>query len=483
MAVALLALGAGWYQAWTVPAYLNADEQAHVGYVLTLLDGHLPVIDQPIPVDDGGRLLQQRVARTRERHGDVWVANNPPVGYLPFLVPAAIARSSGAPSGPLLGLRLTNVAFFAGAVALTARAGRRLAGGDEAAGLLAAALLAALPHTSTIMGAGYIDGVALFCAVGLVDALTTVSVSRPTRRSLAILSAWCAVSVGIRPMSAALAGVAAAFALGIVVIRTIRARWGSPPGADPPSIVWSAGVLAAPTLLLDGWFYARNRARYGDLTGTASLNRKFGLPAGRTIGQVLHDGVWAEPVRTLFNRRAPKVVPGPPLWLWTATRGIVVAALVATVGIVVADQVVARRHGAPARTPALAWLGAGAVAAVSIALAAAHWVSGGMIHPRYLFPALAIGVVAVMLPLARLRLWWAGFALVVGSAVLQVHESPSVAYYRDRVGAPGSALADPPGGPLVRAVGPVVVAIALVVLAVALARGRRATAALPSVVP
>lgn len=472
-AVALIALGCGWYQAWVVPPYLNADEQAHVGYVLTLLDGELPAIDQPIPVERGGPLLAQRVARTRSRHGEVWVANNPPLGYVPFLVPALVARASGSASSPLLGLRLTSVAFFAAAVALTARLGRRLSGGDAGCGLLAAALVAILPHTGTIAGAGYLDTVALFAVVGMLDAMAAVAVSGPTRRSVACAGAWCAVSVGIRPMSGALAGAAAAFVLAVVVFRSRGDRWSGRPG-DPrrPGALWSAAVLSAPALVVNGWFYLRNRHRYGDLTGSSYLNAKFGLPDGRSATGVLHEHVWAEPVRTLLNRRAPQIVPGPPLWLWHATRGAVVIGLVSAGAIVVADQLMGHRSNAAPRTSALAWVGVSAVAALSLALAAAHWVSGGMIHPRYLFPALVVVAVAVMLPLARLRLWWAGLLVVVAVGVLQVHESPPMSYYRSRAGGLGSSLATPPGPWLVRSLGPVAVVVGLLGLSWALVRLR-----------
>jgi len=467
--VALVAVGSGWYQAWAVPAYLNADEQAHVGYVLTLLDGHLPTVDQPIPVERGGPLLAQRVARTRRRHGEVWVANNPPVGYLPFLVPALLARAAGSPSAPLLGLRLTSVALFGAAAVMTARLGRRLAGGCEAVGLLSAALLAILPHTGTIAGAAYLDSVALLCAVGLLDSLVSVSVSGPTRRTVAAVSAWCAVSAGIRPMSAALAGAAAAFVLVVAVTRSLLDRRSEVSG-DPcrPPVLWCAAVLSVPAVLLDGWFYLRNLHRYGDVTGSTYLNAKFGLPTGRSVADVLHEHIWAEPVRTLLNRRAPQIVPGPPLWLWSATRWAMVIALISTVALVIADQLDARRRRTAPRTSGLAWTGAIGIAALTVALAAAHWVSGGMIHPRYLFPALVVGTVAVMVPLHRLRLWWLGLAVVLGAGILQRHESPPMAYYRNRAGAAASALADPPGSLLVRSIGPAVVLIGLLGLCVAL---------------
>ena len=68
--------------------------------------------------------------------------------------PAAATRALGLPGGPLLGLRLVNVAAACAAVALSYLLGRDLAGGDPHVGLVAAGLVAAAPHLGFVAVAG-----------------------------------------------------------------------------------------------------------------------------------------------------------------------------------------------------------------------------------------------------------------------------------------------------------------------------------------
>lgn len=458
-AVALLAVGTGWYQAWSMPPYLNADEQAHAGYILTLLDGELPTVDEPIPAGDGGELLEVRVEGTKARYGDVWVANNPPLGYLPYLFPAAVERAVGGRAAPLMAIRLVNVTFFALAAALVARLGRRLSGDDPQVGLIAAGLFALLPHTAAIAGAGYIDGVGLACAVALLDAVAAAAVRTPSRRQVGAASLLCTFGVGTRPMTAAFALAAAALMVMIMGWRAVRSRRDDAPALR--SVVEGALLLFLPATAASGWFYLRSVRLYGDATASTRLAAKFQLQQGRSAAGVLAEGPWAQPVRTLLNRRFTNAVPGPPLWLWQATRWTVTAAVGATVVLVVADQVRGRRRQVPPRTSALAWACTGALALLTVGLAAGHWVDGGRIHPRYLFPALAVVSITVAFTLCRMRLQWLAVALLVGTAVLHVHETPRSGYYRSLFQDPSSPLADPAGPLLVRLIGvPVAVAAA-----------------------
>ncbi len=461
VAVALMMAGAGWYQAWSVPPYFNADEQAHAGYVLTLLDGHLPTVDQPIPADEGGWLLDLRVEGTRERYGDVWVANNPPLGYLAYLPPSVATRVIGSDTAPLMALRLVNVAFFAIAAVMLAQLGRRLSGGDDRVGLIAAGIFAMLPHVGTIAGSGYLDGLALVCVLGLLSSVASIAATGASRRNVVTASLWCTLAAGVRPMSATLAVASVAAIVSLMGYRWATSRRASPNPApssrrvspSPVSIPWAAVVLLVPMTVVNGWFYVRNIVRYGGPTGSSRLAEKFGLVAGRTVGDVLHEGPWAQPVRTLLNRRYTNAVPGPPLWLWSVTRWALVLAVAATAAIVVTDQLKARRARTEPRTPASAWALMAAFAALTAVLAAVHWVDGGRIHPRYLFPALVVALIAMALPLVRAGVWWLGIVLVIGVALLQVHETPSLDYYRSLFENPVTPLAELPGPAWVPAVG------------------------------
>lgn len=491
LAAGLLLAGSGWYQAWAVPPYRYTDEQAHVGYVLELQAGRLPQIETPIDGAAGGPALQDRLALTAHRHGEVWVANNPPTAYLIDVVPAALTRALGWPGGPLMGMRLTNLAFMAAAVMLLARLATRLAGGDRRVGLVAAGTMAALPHVSMIAGTVYNDGLGLLCSIAMLDALVAMTVRGPTRRQIMVLSAWCALGAGVRPMTAVLAGATAAMALAVVAWRGWQARRVAPvadPAADevPPTeapieagrfgdrarLVWSALVLAIPTAVLDGWFYLRSLRLYGDPTGSEHLLEKFGRTPRTGPLTIIHEAsVWRENLRTMFTRRIENELPTDPLSWWQVLRVVLPVLLIVAIVTIVVDQVRARR-GSPARTPALGWAAMVVAVVVVLFLSAQHWSGGGTVHARYLFPALAILVTAVALVLVRYLSVWAGMAMIVLFVAIQARQNPKATEYlaANQIGAVGSQLTQPIGPTWLRFAGVAVMGVALVVLLWALWR-------------
>lgn len=433
LAVVAIILGSGWYQAWVVSPYRLTDEQAHIGYVLDLQRGVLPEIESPIPAEDGGPLLQERIDITGDRYGEVWVANNPPVAYLLFVPPAAITRALGFPGGPLMGVRLANLACFGVAVALVAQLGRRLGGDDPRIGLVAAGIVAAVPHVGVVAGAAFIEGPALLAAVGLFDAVTRIAQRRPTRRELVILSAWCAFAAGIRPMTAVLAAVAAALALAIVAYRWWRGRAGRRVEGPSPTTVspwWAMAVVVLPTLVLDGWFYVRNLAIYGDPTGSTVLLEKFDRVARTSsLRALVTPEAWTEPVRTLLNRKVTHDTPDAPISWWVATKWGLVLLVGAAIVLIVVDQLrrspLPRWMRSPEPAPALAWSAMGVCAFTAVLVTAQHWAGGGTIHPRYLLPALVLVAALVAISIVRLGTEWAGLGLVLLLTALNIHQTPA----------------------------------------------------------
>lgn len=440
--VTFLIGGSGWYQVWQGPPYRYVDEQAHAGYVLELQDGRLPTIDTPTDADHGGIALQQRLAREKPPRRDVWVANNPPLPYVMAMGPAAISRALGLPGGPLVGLRLVNLACTALAVLVVARLGAALAGGDRRVGLLAAGILAATPHLGFIAGLGFTDGLGLLASVLILDALVAICRFEPTRRRVALLGVWCAIGAGVRPMTAILAAAAAAMALGVVVLRTpavarrlqrrgADGRRGGRSGQDHTyprggfaSPVWSAVVLAVPAAVLSGWWYLRNVHLYGDATGSDRLFEKFARVPRKGALDVIHfPSVWREPLRTLFVRRLENQLPTDFHGWWPLVKWGVIAALVAGAAMVAVDQVRARGGDAPPRTSAQAWVAAYATVAVVVGLVAQHWSGGGAAHARYAFPALAVICVAGAVVLGRVAVPWPGLVLVVALLAIQVTQT------------------------------------------------------------
>jgi hypothetical protein len=184
----LLLAGGSWYQALVTPPYRFIDEQAHAGYVLAVQRGQLPTIDTPIDAEAGGVALRTRLADEPERRRHVWVANNPPLTYLLAAGPSALTRSLGLPGGPLLGLRLVNVA----AAAAPSAAATGWLGTWRAAttvGLVAAGLVAASPHLGFVAALGFNDGMAMLASVVIVWALARVcgAGDAPPRRAVQVL--------------------------------------------------------------------------------------------------------------------------------------------------------------------------------------------------------------------------------------------------------------------------------------------------------
>jgi hypothetical protein len=419
------------------------------------------------------------------------VANNPPIAYVAFVPAAAVGRVLDLPTGPLVPMRITNLLFFGASVVVVARLGRRLAGDDPTVGILAAALVATVPYVGAMSGAAYVDGIALLCSVAMLDALVALTWSGPTRRQVVTVSVWCALGAGVRPMTAAFAGAVGAMAMAVVLLRAIRHRRATAPEDAAPAragLIWSGVVMAVPTLVLDGWYYLRNRRLYGDLTASEHLFTKFDRTArDLPLTDVWRHEVWAPPVEVLVNRRMPLAVARTPTTLWSITWwALIVFALVAT-AIVVVDQVTARRREEPPRTPALGWLAGATLVVVVVGLTLQHWQGGGNIHPRYLLFGVVMAAVAVAFPLVRLRARWAGAALVGALVALQAEEIPEMnRTIRDQpwmTRAP-RVLVDAIGPPSVRFLGVVVMAVGLLALVVALVGlGRRTAAATPEPEP
>jgi hypothetical protein len=481
--VALLLAGSGWYQVWVGPPYRYADEQAHVGYVLEVQRGHLPTIDSPIDEARGGQALRDRLRIEPPRRRTIWVANNPPLPYVLAAGPSAITRALGWPGGPLLGLRLTNLLCMVGATVAAACLGANLAGGDRRVGLVAGGLFAATPHLGFIAGIGVTDGPAMLFSVLAMDALVTICRGPATPRRVALLGLWCGLGAACRPMTAVLCGACALMAFGVVLIRTpaiARRLHGPAPEPEPetessPSTPKVLGVAALllflPALVLSGWWYLRNIHLYGDATGSQFLFEKF-LRTRRSgpLTMIHYPSVWREVLRTLFVRRLEHLLPTDLGDWWPVLKVAIIASIVGAAGLVVADQVRARRRGDEPATSALAWAAAAALVVVDILLIAQHWSGGGGTHARYAFPALIVLLTASALCLVRLGTRVAGAAMIVLQLAIQAHQVPLATTWvaQHRAGAARTTLTFSVGPEWLRMSGIPVIVLGTVALLVGL---------------
>lgn len=474
----LLLAGGSWYQATITPPYRFIDEQAHAGYVLEVQQGRLPEIDTPIDADAGGLALRTRLDAEPERRRDVWVANNPPLTYLLAAPPAALTRALGLPGGPILGLRLLNVAAVAAAVGLSYLLARDLAGGDRAVGLVAAGLVAATPHLGFVAALGFNDGTSLLATTAVLLALARLAGAGPGPvdgvRAARTLGLCCAAAALARPMALVLA--LAAGAAGFLV------TWWRRQAPLPVAAAWIAG----PTAALAGWWYVRNWSRYGDPTGSDALFEKFGRQPGDGLWSALTTkGSWEYAFRTIATRRLEVPLPGDPYgWyriaLWVVLLGVGAAAV-----LIVRSAIRHRggRSAAPGGSPALpgaAWAATALVALIPVLLTAQHRAGGGTAHPRYLFPMLPVVAAAVALAVVRLLTRWSGIVLVTALALVTWRQTRASADWlaANPSGPTGSELVTAYGTELVRGAGLVaaIVGLVLLVAAIALSSGRAGAA-------
>ena len=474
-AVAVL-VGGSWYQATVTPPYRFIDEQAHAGYVLAIQSGELPHIDTAIDGEAGGVALRTRLAREPQRRRDVWVANNPPLTYVVAAVPAAATRTLGLPGGPLLGLRLVNIAAAAVAVALSYLLARDLAGGDRTVGLVAAGLVAATPHLGFVASLGFNDGTALLATTGVLWALARVAgAGAPPgaaldRSRVIQLGIWCAAAALTRPMALVLALVAGALALALIWWRRL-----APVG-------WAAAWLALPTAVGAGWFYVLNVVRYGDPTGSEALFEKFlRTDQGSLWDNLWLRGVWEAAVRTITTRRLEAPLPGDPYGWYRVSLAVLVVGVVGAAALV-AWSGIRNRAGQPARAsrldpadplPVIAWVAVALTSLVPLVLTAQHRAGGGAPHPRYLLPMVPVVAAAVALTVVRLGTRWAGIALVALVGLVTWRQTRASARWlaEHPDGPPGSELVTAYGSELARGAGLALAILGMAVLLVTVARG------------
>jgi len=466
----LLLAGGSIYQALITPPYRFIDEQAHAGYVLAVQEGQVPSIDTPIDQAAGGTALRTRLADEPARRHDLWVANNPPLAYVLAAAPAAATRALGIAGGPLMGLRLLNIAAACAAVALTYLLGRDLSGGDRTIGLVSAALVAAAPHVGFVASLGFTDGFALLATTGVLTWLARACGAGPAgwgdRRSVQVLGIWMAVAAAARPMALLLAVAAGLVALGVAWWRRSTPIW------------WTLGWLAVPAAVTSGWFYVLNVVRYGDPTGSDALLEKMGrTPSGSLWSSLTTKGAWESAFRTIVTRRLEAPLPGDPYGWYRLALVIVVTGVVATAVLVILSAV--RNRGTTGTTdlPGTAWAGVALVSLVPVLLVAQHRAGGGAPHPRYLLPMLPVVAAAVALAAVRLTTRWGAIVLVVALAAVDLRQTRASATWlaANLTGPPGSELVTAYGSELLRAacLAAAAAGLGLLVAAVAWSPGRR----------
>ncbi|MGN6696498.1 MAG: ArnT family glycosyltransferase [Aquihabitans sp.] len=391
LAIALVFVGLSANLLARTPSYYNIDETAHVGYLSTLAQGHLPEIETPIEVQQPDAGLASRLKGAPDDQKTVWTANHPPGAYLPAVPLVWITNALGYDSALPVTLRIAGI--FAGlfAVGFAYLLGREVSDGDERAGLLTAAITVCIPTFTFASGTGLTDAASF--AAGLAVTWMAVRMIRLgyTSHRTYWLAAFVTLAAFTRLTSAVIA------VLTVLALTAFAKR-------DRLRFVATALL---PATVLTGWWYFRIQRLYGDVAASDYLLTRMDENRGETfpISSALTGGArWDDIVHGL-------VMSAPP-YRFMFTYGWFRLAKVAVIGSFVAVLVspVVRYYRKPKRPPfslrrlddretGKTGLCAAIVLAISVILPflfmAQHLAGGGGRHSRYLLPM--VPVVAAVL--------------------------------------------------------------------------------------
>ncbi|MCB0978986.1 MAG: DUF2142 domain-containing protein, partial [Acidimicrobiales bacterium] len=286
---------AGAYQALAAGPYNVRDEQAHVGYAMSLSSGRIPSLDTPTRVPPTSPALVERLAETERADGvltpyqKVWVANHPPGAYLPALPGVWLGRAIGSGNTVLFALRMSNVFGFALTVLVTALLAREVTR-RTAAGVVAAAAVAAVPYLQNVTSWAMTDGMTLAVTTAVVWAAVR-ALRRGFDANSTIVLAALSVACGLTRLTAvATAAVVVAVALVVHAWRNRTFPW-------KPAVAIGGAVAA-----LSGWFWVWNLQRYGDLAGGHELYERFNRESTGSVTSTLTTRrFWNQLLTTIFE--------------------------------------------------------------------------------------------------------------------------------------------------------------------------------------
>jgi hypothetical protein len=401
------------------PTYRPTDEASHVAYARELSHGRLPTIDSPMSGD--GDLRLARVLRSRDAvHRTIWTANHPPLYYALTAVPLRVAEAAGHPVRGVVAARLLSVGLSALGLIALAYTVLQLVPDRPQLAVAATGLTALLPAFINVSAVVYNDSLAFLtstCALAAMVVLVLRGLSGIRLAAVAVSAALAALTRASGLLVAAVAALA-------VLIAVWRAGEGGTGRRLAAAAAW-AGVVAAAVAAVAGWFYLRNRALYGDLTGSTALLERFGrIPRGTTLGTLAEPDFWRSQQQRLWG--VTTNLPGSGGRL---SRQLWLLGLLPLTGLVLAGGRWARRlvggDGRPSQGQVVA-VALCVFLVVLLELSLAQFVSrGGGAHVRYLFPGLvAIGLVAAIglaaLPGGRWGLPTLAMLAVMGVANLWV---------------------------------------------------------------
>ncbi|ROS61813.1 hypothetical protein EDF38_0911 [Frigoribacterium sp. PhB160] len=384
VAALVVVVAASIARATSTPLLSTADETAHLDYALQVWHGHLPVFER------GVELVQP--------FGPVppvqWVSQHPPLFYLLLAPVVGPLADGGHLYAAVLAGRAVNALVAGTTVLATWWAARQLVPGDRRVAGVAALVTAMTGMVVLVGGSIYNDLLAVtFAALALGLAA-------------AVVRGGLTLRLGVLLALTSAGGLASRLSFGIFVVAmagalVVAAHRGRPVRRELLARVAAAlGLVVAP-LLAVGWFYARNVALTGTVTGghpdwsAANLGRNT-----HPVVEVVQAPTFWTGLFSLYRYDVDRADPLP----WLALLVPLGLALVAAV------LLVATRRLRPSRGDVLVVVMAAAVTALTVVMQLNYVAGGGAANTRYSLPV--VPVIAVVTAWALCRGGRAGVVLV-----------------------------------------------------------------------
>jgi hypothetical protein len=380
----------------TIKPFLPADESLNVDYALSVTEGRIPRVDEPVIPQLPG---QRRLSLT-------YVANHPPLYFVLAGIPLRLGLDHGHPMLGFYAARLLTILLSVGMVVGTGILAVVLARRRRPAVAVGAAALVATSG-SLVLHAAIIHNDGLATSLIAAQLVATVLVLRQGLRTGPCLLLVASASLGLltRISAVSLVALSAAALVAAALLHPV----GGWRRAILRGVAWAC-LLAAACALTSGWFYWRNTRLYGDPTAQAFVTELVtrNRPTPPSLAEYLGspETYWGQVLRMFgADIDVPNGLPAsaidPAGWAVAAIWLAVLAGLV----VMGARAVRAGRRLASDRRllveGAVAALLAFHVVAVILQLAS-HVAGGGFGHVRYIFPAWP--VIAVIMAYAILAL-------------------------------------------------------------------------------
>lgn len=392
----LAAILASLVQALLSPPLHTGDETAHLDYAYQVWTGHLPVFED-------GLVLAPEAGSVPPVQ---WAAQHPPLYYLVLAPVVGPLVEGGHVIAAVYAARGLNVLAAGLLVLVAAWAARRAFPASPLLAPVTALVVGTTAWVARVGGSGYNDVFAALLTtwlLGIAAGAVRSGLTWPRAAGLIVVSALC---LGTRLHTMVMVGVLVAAVLAGVLLRTAGlpgVRGATVRGEAVRATVVALGTPAA-VAATSGWFYLRNVALTGSVTGghpdwaAENLDRVV-----RPVPEVLADaGVWTQLLAVFGHGRLPDAAVVLALL-------IVPAALAAVAGVRAARNV---RPPAAERADVLLLVTGAAAVAATLAMQLVYTAGGGSPHPRYLLPVIGILAMLVAQGLASTRRglpWAVGF--------------------------------------------------------------------------